>query len=440
MKSIPQSMCCRVVVDLAHQCSSKVSVGPEVRCPLGTETLGELCFLHELTSPIEGCPRGSKATRGGCLADQGKGLMPMSKDCPPGFSFRDKGACERRSTVPQEMVCAPGFTLSGSMCTATDFLPPQPVCPEGSESNVDGICIARETYLPSILCPDEYSLDNLSNLCVGETSAAKLPACPIGAFDAAEDACVFAELLPAEVACPPAAETIIGDNGSLICEEKKSVAPLITCPPDFNLSDTPNQMCLGRALADGELTCISPYTDDGETCLFSEVLPKTMGCIDGGFLKGTSCIAPEKQQPLIVCPESYAYNQQSQLCRKLLWSKPVPICPEGMVYDNLVQKCYLFARPNNSGSSTPRPTNESVLPLQVQPGQSGSSTTTTTTKPPVKAKVQQPSSGKEQFIPIQTFTGPEALKQASNMETLKLANQASGVNPPKPVYVPPTTN
>lgn len=364
--------------------------------------------------------------------------MPFSKECPAGFSFRDKHMCEKRSTSNRESVCPSGWSLKGQICIAVEYSPPQPVCPDGSISDVLGHCIATQAYLPTKKCDKDHTYDESTDQCLRELLATSVPSCTTGTYDPIEDSCVMAEVLPAEARCPMSATTMLDAHGVLLCEEHSATPPDVTCPQDFSLNDSSSpRMCFGRALADGELTCMAPYTDGGDHCTFVEVLPKIIGCVDGGYLKGTSCVSHQHEQPVVMCPESYAYNQETQLCRKLLWSRPTPICPDKMVYDNLVQKCYKFGT-ETEVTTTPYPLQsqqgpqENLLPLEVQPQPS-----LKTPSPKVKAKVQSPTLGKEQFIPMQTFTGPDAVQQAENLETIKLINAQSGRSPPQPVNVPP---
>lgn len=360
----------------------------------------------------------------------------MLKQCPHGYTFRDKATCARRTTLSREIICPEGFALQGQSCVAINYIPPRPICPEGSTETELGQCLVQESFKASKLCPESYLYDNELDVCLEELSAEGIPSCSVGFYDEIQDSCVVAELLPPIIGCPPNAKRILSGNDHSLCEQIEKKRPKISCPPEFSLSEQGESMCLGRALADGELKCQDPYQDSGEKCTYLEILPKIMGCIDGGYLKGTSCISPSSQPPIVMCPEGYTYSQDSQLCKKRLVSKPTPICPKAYVYDNLVRKCYKFGTEQSHENRQEHPTQmpeQKLLPLEVQPA----NTATTTPKPKVKAKISQPGAGKQQFIPIQTFTGAQALQQASQMEALKLQNQAAGASPPQQVLTPP---
>lgn len=430
-KIVDHAFSCRLIVSATQQCSTQITATPHTKCPAGSEIVGELCIKQEMTAPIASCPPGSRAAGPGmCMG--GKGPVPKSKDCPPGFGFHDKGNCERRTTLKLETVCPPGFGLEGTICTATDFANPTPVCPQGT-TTVGDQCVGKETYVPTKQCPPTLTLDDVSMMCVGEASAPQSYACPLGTFDPLERACVLAEVTPTEVGCPPNAKPTSNDTGALICEERVTAAPRILCPPDFSVAEG-NTSCLGRAVSEGELTCMAPYTDNGVECTYTEILPKTIGCKDGGFLKGTSCISSDSQPPVVMCPEAYIYSADSQLCRKLLWSKPTAICPPRYIFDNLVQKCYRFGSEEDFNQTQPASPEEDLLPLEAQ-----APTAPEQPRNPVKAKISPPSAGKEQFIPIQTFRGQDAVQQAENMETMKLINGAthSADTGPSAVRVPP---
>eukprot|EP01054_Gregarina_sp_Poly1_P008724 Gregarina_sp_Poly_1__8723@NODE_520_length_7746_cov_143_641620_g413_i0_p2_GENE_NODE_520_length_7746_cov_143_641620_g413_i0NODE_520_length_7746_cov_143_641620_g413_i0_p2_ORF_typecomplete_len491_score40_02CBM_14/PF01607_24/17CBM_14/PF01607_24/1_3e04CBM_14/PF01607_24/1_5e04CBM_14/PF01607_24/4_2e03CBM_14/PF01607_24/1_1e03CBM_14/PF01607_24/7_4e03CBM_14/PF01607_24/6_3e02CBM_14/PF01607_24/3_3e03CBM_14/PF01607_24/0_027CBM_14/PF01607_24/32TIL/PF01826_17/0_24TIL/PF01826_17/1_4e02TIL/PF01826_17/1_2e02TIL/PF len=403
-------------------CTLQVDAPSFEQCPPGATELGDVCVKDELTDPELSCPPGSEpSVIHGCFG--GKGPHPPHKSCPPGFSLRDKGSCHRRLTLPRDLLCPPGFMLKGLRCMAMEYVAPQPVCPEGSiPLNKD--CWQIESFLPENACPDNLMLDTRNNYCYGEVQSEKNPICERGTYDEAEKGCVLAEVAPSVLTCPPGSSMTNG-----LCQENVIRPPRIACPHDFTLKQGGKvPVCLGRALAEGELGCPPPYEDVGEICVFVETVPKMIGCAEG-YLKGTSCIKPQSQTPLILCPDGYIYDQSSQVCRKLLWARPVPICPKGFIYDNLVQKCYRMKKKGEQ-PSRPQPTHENVLPLEVQP-----ETTTTTKK--VKAKIR-PQIGKEQFIPMATFTGPDAVRQAGTFEALKLVNAAHG-EPPHNVFTPPVS-
>lgn len=429
LTKVPEQYLCRdgVTASMSDQCHTSVAVAPTVACRKGAELIENLCIVHETAGVVESCPAGAVLKGEHCV--NGKGPVVKSKDCPPGFGFKDKGSCVRKTTLPTELVCPPGLGLTagpgptGSVCTATDYSPPEPICPEGTLRDDTGVCLARETFMAEKTCELGYALDAARNLCISEATAEKLYSCLLGTFDPREGGCVLAEVVPADVGCPPNAPPISGSNGELACEERVTTQPRALCPPDFSMKDD-GTSCLGRALTDGQLTCVAPYTDNGVECTFHEVLPKIMGCVDGGFLKGTSCIAADYQAPIVMCPESYTYSADSQLCRKLLWSKSTPICPDQFIFDNLVQKCFKF------GGSAPqaekkKPDEESLLPLESMAPSAPSA------PGPVKAKVHPQGAGKEQFVPIQTFRGPDAMQQAQTMEAAKMMGGAAS-----PVRVP----
>eukprot|EP01053_Blabericola_migrator_P006501 Blabericola_migrator_1__6500@NODE_327_length_9735_cov_125_899772_g264_i0_p3_GENE_NODE_327_length_9735_cov_125_899772_g264_i0NODE_327_length_9735_cov_125_899772_g264_i0_p3_ORF_typecomplete_len410_score55_92Secapin/PF17521_2/3_5Secapin/PF17521_2/2_2e03Secapin/PF17521_2/7_2e02Secapin/PF17521_2/13cEGF/PF12662_7/2_8e03cEGF/PF12662_7/0_33cEGF/PF12662_7/69cEGF/PF12662_7/1_7e03cEGF/PF12662_7/8_3e03cEGF/PF12662_7/1_8e03EGF_MSP1_1/PF12946_7/1_8e03EGF_MSP1_1/PF12946_7/79EGF_MSP1_1/PF12946_7/6e02EGF_MSP1_1/ len=407
-------------------CVTEVEAVPLERCPPGSELLGDMCLKDELAEPEASCPMGAIISPvHGC--QMGKDYIPPSKGCPPGFSLKDKHTCHRRVTLHQERICPTGFELDGMRCVATEYAPPRTRCPENAIA-IDGQCWEIESFLPEALCPPHLVLDTQNNYCFGEAMAHKTPICQVGTYDEKEDACISAEIAPSIHTCPPGSRMING-----VCQERIVSPPHVACPQDFMLHQLPNKpVCLGRALAEGDLGCLEPYVDNGDGCVFTETVPKMLGCVNGGELKGTSCIKPQSQRPVVICDDGYIYNDYTQLCTKKLWAKPVPICPKGFVYDNLVQKCYKLKKKGEQAPAK-KPGEESQLPLEVTP----ESTTTTTTKKAVKAKIK-PQTGKEQFIPIQTFTGPDAVKQAGTLEALKLANSAQGQTPQN-VLTPPVT-
>lgn len=444
-----------------EQCPKEVTVEAIDVCPPGTTSVGDGCLLEEKIAPRHDCPEGQHMTPHGCSS--GGHVSPTSKSCPSGFTMFDKATCLRKTVIPKERNCPPGFSLKGSVCAAIDYVAPTLTCPEGTTPNGKA-CLAREEFLPVPACPENTHFDALSKTCFGEKSVEPLHHCDIGTYEESENACILAEVLTPVLACPPGAKPSTSPHLGAICEENIIRTPQIACPTDFSLVEAEGPTCRGRAMADGVLSCMFPYEDAGDQCAYLESIPKIMGCTDG-FLRGTACISQQTQAPLVLCADGYEYKKENELCSKTMWSKPIPICEDGFAYDNLVQRCFRLTEhgpgssssggtdevrrttpgagsggPGTAGSNEPdseayKP-QEAQLPLNVAPV-SGVTPGTTTAKP-VKVKVEQGSSGKEQFVPMTTFTGADALKQAETFETLKLANQVSGV-PSQAVYTPPLT-
>lgn len=321
-----------------------------------------------------------------------------------------------------EALCPDGMHYDGSVCVATEYTPLKAECPAGSVMT-GNICLAQESTPPVSTCPQSYSYDKSEDTCVAEIIQNPVPVCEEGTYDPVENACVVAEVLPGTMTCPHGSTAV---RDGKICESIETMRAISECPAEFTFDDK-GFNCRGRAQTEGHLACAAPYVDTGAQCTFTESVPKKIGCLDGSFLKGTSCVSSETQAPVILCPEGYTHVADAQVCRKLLWSRPTPVCPAGYTFDNLVHKCYTFdaitlLAPN------PMP-EESNLPLE---------SSAPTSRPQVKATVQKPGTGKEQFIPIQTFTGSDAMRQATNLETIKLINSAREGTPTQPVFVPAT--
>lgn len=413
-------------------CTEEVVIEPKIECPPRMQSIGDLCEREDTSDPIYDCPTGTQLTSLGCSS--GKTLVPPSKSCPPGYHFHGKGACQMRIVESRVPVCPRDFALIDGMCRATDHSKPEAVCPAGTILQ-DGICVEKLSFEAVKKCPNGLVWNEGEMMCIGESVVAAIGQCHVGNLE--NDVCVSAEVVAADVSCPAGSTRRLDSSVGVMCEETRVIPAEISCPRDFELSRGGKEMtCLGRALVEGKMTCIEPFRKvEGDQCEFLKIVPKILGCIDGGILKGTSCLGDRSQPPVVMCPDGYRYKLEGQICYQLLWSPPLPKCPKGYLFDELVEKCY--------ASTEESPTANTVAPEEVnlplgadRPSPPSTPVTETTTKGPVKVKMSPPHSGKEQFIPIQTFTGPEALEQASRMEALKLSNQALGGPPPQAVAVP----
>ncbi|EZG72993.1 putative oocyst wall protein [Gregarina niphandrodes] len=423
-------------------------------CPAGTEEADEVCIKEEIQPISLVCPlSGSKPDKDGRC----KTKEPPMKQCPGGWTFRGKESCVKRSVLHRELVCPQGMSLVGNHCAATEYFDPLRVCPEGTKRLNNDECV-METRLPmSLVCEPPYILLEDSEECLFSNKLLAEHQCAQGFYDENQKVCIVAEVMPVEKSCPPGTRKV-RTGLDHYCEEIVYEEAHPSCPTDFVISEG---VCRGKATVPGKVVCEAPFIQRDGVCIVVEKQLLEPYC-DNALLKGSSCVTDREQPPAVLCPEAYTYEPGSRVCKKFLWSQPVIEC-SGWMWDGKVKECYTFEAPPQVGDSNPtsddeHPTggspsgspsgappgapagsnnthpsttdkpDESLLPMEVNVS---TTTTTTTTTATVKAKVQLPPNGKENFVPIQTFTGPNAVAQAHQYEALKLQGHSS-----QPVYVP----
>ncbi|WP_164489354.1 MULTISPECIES: hypothetical protein [Shewanella] len=305
-------------------CSQLQTVSNTWSCPTNYTLSGSTCSLLQTQAFSYTCPSGYTLSGSTCSQLQ---TVANTWSCPTSYTLSGT-TCSLLQTQTFTYTCPSGYTLSGSTCSQLQTVGNTWSCPANYTNYNDGTCDWYQTTDYSLSCSDpSYTPGDRTEVCEKELSQVFIYECSDPAYSVNGSSCELLQTAKEDWVCD---DPTYGKESETVCAKYTFESLEGQCPSGFVKSA------------------------NGDTCTFSDTLPKIASCPASYSMIGGECVktvfdAPTCNAGECTCPSGSTLNAVSYQCEREDKTALVMTCPAGYpeidgvcTYSNTVEVVYDF--------------------------------------------------------------------------------------------------
>ncbi|WP_345873280.1 hypothetical protein [Shewanella algae] len=303
-------------------CSQLQTVANTWSCPTNYTLSGSKCSLLQTQAFSYTCPSGYLLSGSTCSQLQ---TASNTWSCPTNYTLSGS-TCSLLQTQAFTYTCPSGYSLSGSTCSQLQTAANTWSCPANYTNYNDGTCDWYQTTDYSLSCSDpSYTPSDRTEVCEKELSQVFIYDCSDPAYSVNGSSCELLQTATEDWVCD---DPTYGKESETVCAKYTFESLEGQCPSGFVKSA------------------------NGDTCTFSDTLPKIASCPASYSMVGGECVktvfdAPTCNAGECTCPSGTTLNAVSYQCEREDKTALVMTCPAGYpeldgvcTYSNTVEVVY----------------------------------------------------------------------------------------------------
>jgi hypothetical protein len=330
----------------AGQCLGSIINDRALECIDGYDydfLLGE-CYRKDFEFPVFSCPPTFTLLpdERTCELKENETSAPIGYDCPfAGFELQGD-QCVASAATENIYYCEnPAYTLENIglpggednyVCTVpeTVYTAVQYDCPSGWDLYSVKYCVKDEISVPTYICPDLFTVNTTTGMCEGTIAmnVAPILSCPVD-FELTGSQCQQINKVDATFACSDVTDTLA--NGLCYSVEYEYVPTTKIC-----INENSSGMCEQAVYTYPEYSCPTDYiltTFSGE-CKKQTVIDDgspTITCIEDYALELGQCVNTTTEPAVLACPD-HTWVEEGDLCTRSIIDRVNPdFCPTGAI-------------------------------------------------------------------------------------------------------------